>query len=78
MIDGYEICEKAEKVKTGAQDKPLVTVKIVDCGELKGEEKLTSETAKFMKTYSVAPKEGEPEEEEGEGAEDDQEEQKEN
>lgn len=32
VIHGYDICAKAEKVKTGAQDKPLTPIKIIDCG----------------------------------------------
>jgi cyclophilin family peptidyl-prolyl cis-trans isomerase len=53
VISGYEICEKAEKIKTGAQDKPLIPVKIVDCGELSGVEKLTAENADFLKSFSI-------------------------
>ena len=41
ILSGMSICEKAEQVKTGAQDKPLTTIKIVSCGELT--EKLTAE-----------------------------------
>jgi cyclophilin family peptidyl-prolyl cis-trans isomerase len=53
VISGYEICKKAEETKTGAQDKPLINVRIADCGELKGDDKLTEETADYLKTYSV-------------------------
>ena len=56
-LDGYEICEKAETVKTGAQDKPLTTVKIVDCGELTGEQKLSQESAPFLQYYLTPEKE---------------------
>lgn len=39
VIKGYEMCEKAEALKVGANDKPLVPVEIVECGELIGEDK---------------------------------------
>ena len=48
-----DICRKAEKVKTGAQDKPLVPVKIIDCGELKDDEKLNEQSAEFLNNYSL-------------------------
>lgn len=53
VIDGYDIIKKTEQVKTGAQDKPLTQVKIIDCGELKEEEKLSVDSANFLKVYSV-------------------------
>ena len=43
VISGYEICEKAENVEKGASDKPLRNVRIHDCGELTGTDKLTAE-----------------------------------
>lgn len=52
IIGGYEICEKAEAVEKGASDKPLKDVKIADCGELLGDDKLTAENADFLATYS--------------------------
>lgn len=57
VINGYDICALAEKVKTGAQDKPLQTIRIVDCGELPAEEKLTADNADYLKTYSQIEKE---------------------
>jgi cyclophilin family peptidyl-prolyl cis-trans isomerase len=42
VIQGFEICQKAKAVKTGAQDKPLVPIRIAGCGELKGDEKLSA------------------------------------
>mmetsp|Transcript_8839 Transcript_8839/g.6584 ORF Transcript_8839/g.6584 Transcript_8839/m.6584 type:complete len:97 (+) Transcript_8839:258-548(+) len=48
-ISGFDICRQAEKVKTGAQDKPLVEVKIVDCGEL--QERLQKDDCEFLKVY---------------------------
>ena len=41
VISGMSLCERAEQVKTGAQDKPLQTIKIVGCGEVS--EKLREE-----------------------------------
>ncbi len=52
VISGMDIVRKAEDIKTGAQDKPLIAVKIVDCGELLAEEKLNAENADFLITYS--------------------------
>ena len=52
IISGYDVCQKAAAVKTGAQDKPLVTVRIAACGELTGDQKLTAESAEFLETYS--------------------------
>lgn len=36
----------------GPNDLPIKTVKIVDCGELTGDDKLTEETAEFLKEYA--------------------------
>lgn len=52
VISGYSICEKAESVEKGASDKPLKDIKIADCGELKGDDKLTAENADFLSTFS--------------------------
>lgn len=57
VIHGYDICALAEKVKTGAQDKPLQTVRIVDCGELPDTDKLNADNADHLKTYSQVEKE---------------------
>lgn len=43
VISGYEICEKAENVAKGASDKPLRNIRIADCGELTGDDKLTAD-----------------------------------
>lgn len=51
VIQGFEICQKAKLVKTGAQDKPLVPIKIASCGELRGDEKLSPGQADFLATY---------------------------
>ena len=52
-IGGWDICEKAESVKTGASDVPEKDVQIVDCGELTGDNKLTAETADFLHHYDL-------------------------
>ena len=52
VIHGYDICEKAEQVEKGASDKPLKEVKIADCGELTGDDKLTADNADFLASYS--------------------------
>lgn len=53
VIKGYEHVAKMEDIETGAQDKPLTPLEIVDCGELKmgkfsGEE---PEVAACLQTY---------------------------
>lgn len=52
VIHGYDICEKAEAVEKGASDKPLKNVRIIECGELTGDDKLTADNADFLATYS--------------------------
>lgn len=52
IIHGYDICGKAESVEKGASDKPLKDVKIADCGELTGEDKITAANADYLATYS--------------------------
>lgn len=42
VISGFDICKRAEAVKTLAQDKPSLKVKIAECGELAAEDKLTA------------------------------------
>ena len=52
VIHNYSICEKAENNKTGAQDKPIKPVTIVDCGELLGDEKMAAEDCDFLSNYN--------------------------
>jgi len=52
VIHGYDICEKVENIEAGASDKPLKPVEIIDCGELKGENKLKELDCDFLQTYS--------------------------
>ena len=58
IISGFELCQKIEGMKTGAQDKPLTEVRIVDCGELLGDSKLTPETADSLTLFNT-PYQGE-------------------
>ena len=53
VINGWDICEKAESVKTGQQDVPEKPIQIVDCGELKNADKLTADNADFLSTYAT-------------------------
>ena len=53
VIHGYDICSKAEQIKTGDSDKPTIPVKIVDCGELTGEDKLKEDQCDYLGTYNV-------------------------
>ena len=53
IINGYELCEKAEKVEVGTDNAPVTEVKILDCGELTGDWKLTEEQADFLATYEL-------------------------
>jgi len=53
VIKGYEHVAICEDIETGAQDKPLTPVEIVDCGELRTD-KLTGDepnVASFLKMY---------------------------
>ena len=52
VIHGYDICEKAEQVRKGASDKPLMKIQIAEAGELLGDDKLTADNANFLSTYS--------------------------
>ncbi len=49
VIKGYEVCALVEQIETGAQDKPLKAVEIVDCGELKGESKVLEPECDLVK-----------------------------
>ena len=52
VISGFEICEKAEKVKVNEENVPQTTVKITDCGELTGDWKLSEDAADYLPTYA--------------------------
>ena len=43
VINGYEMCEKVEKVEVGGDSVPTTDVRVVDCGELTGNWKLSAE-----------------------------------
>jgi peptidyl-prolyl isomerase G (cyclophilin G) len=51
VISGYDFVEKMENNPTGAQDKPLKEIRIVDCGELLGDDKLEESKAEFLPHY---------------------------
>lgn len=55
VISGYDFVEKMENNPTGAQDKPLKEVRIVDCGELTGDDKLEESKAEFLPSYIDIP-----------------------
>lgn len=57
VIHGMDICRAAEAVKTGANDKPLTQVKIVDCGELS--QRMKREECDYLLTYEAVEKEDE-------------------
>jgi hypothetical protein len=42
-----DFCKKVEKIKTGANDVPVLTVKIAECGELSEDQKLNNEQCEF-------------------------------
>lgn len=69
VIAGYDIVEKMEANPTGAQDKPLKTVTIVDCGELTGDDKLSEDKADFLSNFDTAssmpPEDDDDDEDEG-------------
>jgi len=46
------MCEEIENNETGAQDKPLKTVEVVDCGELLGEDKMAAGDCDFLESYN--------------------------
>lgn len=55
VIKGYDVIEKMEANPTASGDKPIMAVKIVDCGELKGDDKLTEDQADFLSNYESGP-----------------------
>lgn len=52
IIHNYAHIEVIEANETGAQDKPLKAVTVVDCGELLGDEKMAAEDCDFLESYS--------------------------
>lgn len=55
VISNYALVEQIENEESGAQDKPLEQVTIVDSGELLDVDKLNSETADFLSNYIPVP-----------------------
>ena len=64
VIHNYDFVKQIEENPTGASDLPKEQVTIVDSGELKGDDKLTAETANFLKHYSGDDQEDSPSDEE--------------
>jgi peptidyl-prolyl isomerase D len=64
VIHNYAMVEKMEANPTGAQDKPLEQITIVDCGELKGDDKMSAEACDFLSSYAAGPMDDEDTEEE--------------
>ena len=52
VIDNYEMVSKIENNKTAPGDKPIRDITIVDCGELKDDQKLDDSSANFLSHYS--------------------------
>lgn len=71
VISGYELCKVVEQTKTGASDKPILQVKITDCGELLNEQKL-AEAEPLRSSASAAAYEYGEENEEEENEEDEE------
>merc|ERR1712216_916436 len=54
VISGWDFIEKMEENPTGANDLPIKSIKIIECGELLGDQKLTEDTADFLDNYKTA------------------------
>jgi len=52
IIKGYDVVEKMESNPTAPGDKPIKEVKITNCGELIGDDKLTETDADFLVNYN--------------------------
>lgn len=52
IIHGEDICAKAEARPTGSGDVPVAPVKIADCGELKGEDKMAKDDCDYLAQYN--------------------------
>jgi len=48
VISGYDFVDKMENNPTGSQDKPLKEIRVVDCGELLGDDKLIASKAENL------------------------------
>lgn len=66
VIDNYDFMHAVMLNPTGAQDKPLKQVTIVDCGELTGDQKLNKDNSNHLGFYTAEEK-AEPEEESDDG-----------
>jgi cyclophilin family peptidyl-prolyl cis-trans isomerase len=52
VIHNYNMIERVEQNKTGASDKPIKPVTIVDCGELKDDDKMAAGDCDFLASYN--------------------------
>lgn len=52
IIHGEDICAKAEANPTASGDVPISPVKIVDCGELKGDDKMAKDDCDYLSNYN--------------------------
>lgn len=48
VISGFAICKEAEQAETAGSDLPKYGVTVVECGELKGEEKLQADAVRLV------------------------------
>ena len=55
VISGYDFVQKMESNPTGAQDKPLKEVRIINCGELSGDQKISASNAENLPLYIDVP-----------------------
>jgi len=53
VIKNYDFIKEVEQNPTAGQDLPIKQVTILDCGELKGDDKLTRDQADFLKNYEM-------------------------
>ena len=51
VIHGFDICADAENGESAGGDVPKHAVKIADCGELLGEDKLSKESCDYLANY---------------------------
>ena len=51
VVSGYDICQKVEETKS-VSDKPVLDVRIVECGELTGDKKLSEEQCDYLSNYA--------------------------
>ena len=55
VIKGYEVVDMMEQNPVAPGDKPIKCIRVVDCGELKGDEKCNNTNADFLPNYIDVP-----------------------